>query len=75
MAVEIIEKSGFKVPSMPFVKDGKCVIPPYFRPLCSLHQCKINGLGLDPKDPKWTAKYFDLREELNMIGFDEATGL
>jgi len=75
MAAEIMEKSGEKVPERPFVKDGMCVIPPHFRPLCSLHQCKISGLGFDPKDPKWTKKYFELREKLEEIGYDEATGL
>lgn len=64
MAKELMEKAGEKLPEMPFVKDGKCVIPPHFRPLCSLHQCKINDLGFDPEDPKWTVKYFKLREKL-----------
>ena len=70
-----MKDNGAEVPPIPFVKDGKCVIPPHFRPLCTLHQCKINGLGFDPKDPKWTKKYFALREKLEMTRFDQTTGL
>ena len=55
--------------------DGKCVVPPQFRQLCTLHQCKINSFGCDPKDPKWTEEYFKLREEIEEIGFNEETGL
>lgn len=74
MAAEIMQKQGVKPPVTPgkwrdgsqsFLVDGKCVIPPHFRPLCSLHQCKIASLGFDPKDPAWTKKYFDLRERLD----------
>ena len=70
MAAEIMEKAGAPVPPMPFSdKDGRCTIPPHFRPLCSLHQCKISGLGLDLKDKKWTDKYFKLREKLEEVGY------
>jgi hypothetical protein len=64
MAAEMMEKAGVPIPPMPFIVDGKCAVPPHFRPLCTLHQCKISGLGFDPKDPKWTKRYFDLRERL-----------
>ena len=64
MAAELMEKAGVPILPMPFFVDGKCVVPPHFRPLCTLHQCKINGLGFDPKDPVWTKKYFELREKL-----------
>jgi len=66
MAAEMMEKAGVTVPPRPFIVDGKCVVPPHFRPLCSLHQCKIASLGVDPKDPKWTKKYFELREKLEL---------
>jgi len=68
MAVEFMQKAGVPISTvpMPFIVDGKCVIPPHFRPLCSLHQCKIASLGIDPKDPEWTKNYFALREKLEM---------
>jgi hypothetical protein len=51
---------------IPFLgPDGKCIVAPHLRPLCSLHQCKIAGLGFDPDDPKWTRQYFKLRKKLN----------
>ena len=64
MAAENMKALGMTVPAMPFIQGNSCVIPPQYRPLCTVHQCKINGLGFDPKDPKWTKKYFDLREKL-----------
>jgi hypothetical protein len=76
MAAGIMQKSGVSVPPRPFRdKDGRCIIPPHYRPLCSLHQCDINGLGFAKDDPEWTKRYFELREKIEAIGYDEATGL
>lgn len=47
----------------------RCIIPPHFRPLCSLHQCKIAGMGFDPHDKEWTERYFELRAKLEEIGY------
>lgn len=63
IAIKNMMDAGESVPS-PVVQNGRCVIPPHFRLICSLHQCKIAGLGCDPKDLPWTEKYFDLREKL-----------
>lgn len=60
--VKLLETGG-KIPFLD--SDGRCIVPPHLRPLCSLHQCKINGLGFDPKDPEWTEQYFNLRSKLN----------
>lgn len=56
--------------AVPFLdKDGKCIVPPHLRPLCTLHQCDINGLGLARDDKEWTERYFALRDRLEqMIG-------
>ena len=64
LAVELLHKAGVKIPDYPFNKNGPCTIPPHFRPLCTLHQCRINSIGCDPKDPQWTKAYFELRAEL-----------
>ena len=68
MAAEFMRKAGHKFPQMPFGKtfvvDGKCIVPPHFRPLCSLQQCDIGGLGFAKDDPAWTKQYFALREKL-----------
>ena len=68
MAAERMRKAGHEFPLMPFGKtfvvDGKCFVSPHFRPLCSLQQCDINGLGFALDDPKWTERYFELRERL-----------
>jgi hypothetical protein len=64
LAAENMEEAGEKLPPMPFVVDGKCVIPPHFRPLCAWHQCKIQSFGCDQTDPDWTRRYFELRDKL-----------
>ena len=74
-AAETMVKAGEKVPPMPFVVDGKCSIPPHYRPLCLLHQCDIASLGFAKGDPEWTNRYFKLREKLEDIGFDQESGL
>jgi hypothetical protein len=75
MAIDTMRKSGAKPPKKARGKDGKCLIPPWYRPLCTLHQCDINNIGCAPDDLKWTEEYFDLRGEIEQVGFDEATGL
>jgi hypothetical protein len=53
--------------NLPFCGPKGCVVPPHFRVLCSLHQCKIASIGYDAKDPKWTKKYFKLRARLEAL--------
>lgn len=69
MAADAMTEAGHEFPKMPFGKtfvvDGKCIVPPHFRPLCSLQQCKISSLGGDPLDLEWTEKYFELRDKLD----------
>lgn len=66
MVKEYASKQGEKYELIDgmFLKDDKCIIPPHLRPICTLHVCSINSLGCDPKDPKWTRKYFSLRERI-----------
>jgi hypothetical protein len=61
----VLEETGS---TLRFLKDGKCTVPPHFRPLCSLHQCDINSLGFSAGDPAWTEVYFLLREQLDELG-------
>lgn len=56
-----LEETGNEIP---FLKDGKCVVPPHLRPMCTLHQCDINGVGFFKGDLPLTKKYFRLRERL-----------
>jgi hypothetical protein len=41
-----------------------CVVPPHLRPICTVHTCEINGVGVKKGDPKWTEAYFKLRGEI-----------
>jgi len=75
MAAEAMTEAGYQFPKMPFGKtfvvEGKCIVPPHFRKLCSLQQCKISGVGYDHKDPEWSSKYFELRESLAELEYNE----
>jgi hypothetical protein len=51
-------------PRLKFMGEKGCIIPPHLRPLCTLHTCDIGNLGFHRSDPKWTKKYFELREQI-----------
>ena len=51
---------------LPFMSESGCVLPPHFRPLCSLHVCSISANGID-KDAAFTKEYFSLREEIEQV--------
>lgn len=57
-------------PKLLYMTEGGCTVPPYLRPHCTLHTCAINSLGLKPGDPKWTEKYFKLREQIDQLEFE-----
>lgn len=47
--------------SLPYLTDEKkCIVPPHFRPLCTLHVCD----RLLFEDSEFSEKYFELRERL-----------
>lgn len=51
-------------PKLLFMSAAGCIVPPWLRPMCTMHTCAINGLGFKPNDEKWTNKYFELREQI-----------
>lgn len=72
MATEIAEQFGVKLevqdhPTLPYMSPTGCVVPPYLRPLCSVHTCEIGAWGFKRNDPggKWTKAYFKLRAKIN----------
>jgi hypothetical protein len=69
MAAEIMEKVGVTVEkqnhsTLMFMGPHGCVVPPHLRPLCTLHVCVINNIGVDVMDLDWTNTYFDLRDRI-----------
>jgi len=69
MAAEEAAREGIYLerhchPTLPFMGLKGCTVPPYLRPLCTLHTCDINGFGFKRNDPVWTNKYFTLREKI-----------
>jgi hypothetical protein len=54
-----------------FLKDGKCIVPPHLRPLCSLQQCDIQSMGFSAGDPDWTEAYFELHEQLGELELNQ----
>src|SRR3989304_1185347 len=60
-----LKDTGFPNPKdLPFIGPEGCVVPPHLRPICSVHACCINSLGFKKGDPKWTKRYFRLRERI-----------
>jgi len=60
-----LEETGNE--KLPFMGENGCIVPPWLRPLCTLHNCSINNLGLDMKDQKFNDRYFELRQEIELL--------
>ena len=56
--------------TLPLMGLDGCVAAPHLRPLCTLHTCSVNAIGCKKGDVAWTLKYFELREEIEMLGFE-----
>lgn len=52
-----------------FMGQNGCVLSPHYRPICTMHTCDINGLGFKKNDKGgvWTEKYFNLREQIEVL--------
>lgn len=63
--------------SLPLLDNtGKCTAPPHLRPMCSVHQCDIAGVGFFKDDPgqTLTQKYFKLRSSIDRIECERFLG-
>jgi len=75
MAIEIaLEEYGVRLertshPILPLMGEKGCVAPPHTRPLCTLHTCSVNSLGVKIDDVEWTDKYYILRNKIEMSEF------
>lgn len=56
-------------PKLPFMGPNGCTVPAHLRPICTLHVCSINNIGIKPGDPEWTDKYFELREKIDELEY------
>ena len=70
MAGEIADEAGVQLiatghPTLKYMGESGCIVPPHLRPLCTLHTCDIGNLGFHRTDMEWTEKYFKLREQIN----------
>jgi len=59
-------------PTLKFMSPLGCVLPPHFRPICTLHTCAVNSVGGKVGDPAWTAKYFQIRQEIEELEWHSA---
>lgn len=71
MARVMIAEEGANIsttnhPTLPYMGTTGCVVPPHLRPLCTLHECRINQFGFT-MDDAWNKKYFKLREKINDV--------
>lgn len=78
-AMEDAAKAGVKLeptgnPKLPMLgADGKCIVPPHLRRMCSLHSCDISSVGFFKGDRPRTVKYMNLRQQIEKIELVEWT--
>ena len=71
LASETISEAGLYIEAideqeLPYMRSEGCIVPPYLRPLCTMHTCSINAMGFD-KDMEWTKEYFKLRNKIDKM--------
>lgn len=54
-------------PLLPLMGPRGCIAPAHLRPICSVHVCCINSAGANVHDSAWTARYFELRDQVEEI--------
>lgn len=65
-------------PTLPYMGENGCVVPPHLRPACTLHVCSMNGMGLlynktgpgpfdREVDVEGTEKYFAIRDQIDQM--------
>ena len=57
-------------PTLPYMGEEGCVVPPYLRPLCAVHICEFHLLD----ESAFSRAYFDLRKEVCRIEEDFGPG-
>lgn len=55
-----------QVPGQILATEKGCPLKPHQRPLCTVHQCSIASIGMDPKNVPWTKGYYALRHQICM---------
>jgi hypothetical protein len=57
-------------PTLPMMGPSGCTVAPHLRPMCTVHTCEVNSLGVKRGDLAWTKRYFVLREEIDELEFE-----
>lgn len=81
MAISIAKEDwGVQLKATPQYEEGRtkfplmglegCVASPHFRPLCTFHNCAINGVGFT-QDKKWDKAYFKLRSQIDKLEWEK----
>ena len=64
-----------KHPTLPFMGETGCVLPPHFRPLCTLHVCSTNSIAIIKLNGKFdlaaTHAYFYIRSKIEELEYGE----
>jgi len=58
-------------PRLKYMGPTGCIVPPHFRPLCTLHVCSINAWGEKLGDADWTNKYYTIRQDIETEMFND----
>ena len=54
-------------PKLPLMGPTGCVAAPHLRPICTVHTCEINDIGVKPGDKGWTDRYFRIRDRIDEL--------
>lgn len=54
-----LERTGHK--TLKFMGPNGCTVPPYLRPICSMHVCEMHYA----RDAEFAEKYFELRSSVD----------
>lgn len=70
-AADLAKREGVELqrtnhPKLPFMGPTGCIVPPHLRPMCTMHECRINQFGFT-LDDEWNKKYFKLRNRINAV--------
>lgn len=53
-----------KHPGLLFMGEHGCRLPPQYRPICTVHNCRINAVATTG-DPGWDSTYWRLRNKMD----------
>lgn len=54
-------------PRLPLMGPTGCTAAPHLRPMCAVHACPINNVGVIVQDRVWSKRYWTLRNQITTL--------